>query len=136
VSMRDVKRCKILINWFKDHLKMDEPLDAKQRKNKRKKALRKQRNINQDTAPATSSEGIKSEEGSVSDELRAVILALALCYHTRLGTATLRKEYRYIITSFLWSFVVCSDSKNVDKTKRKWQKSLWITMRPYHKNSF
>jgi hypothetical protein len=78
VSMRDVKRCRNLINWFLMHLQCK--VENEKPRNRKGRCPTK--------APPA--------KVPVPDELRAIILALAHCYHCRLGNAEQRKNYRNI----------------------------------------
>ena len=73
VSLRDVHRCIVLMNWFHRILQEREKL-----------------------APAkipTHIQGYYEQTRSVSPEVRSVVLALAHCYQSRLQTAKRRKEF-------------------------------------------
>jgi hypothetical protein len=105
VSMRDVKRCKTLIRWFKEHLnnkettvavKTNTTIAIKTKKGKARKKKGKRRNDYKKFDGSTDTNANNNED-IINDDLHAVILALALCYHTRLGSAELRHQYRCII---------------------------------------
>lgn len=73
VSLRDVHRCIVLMNWFHGILQEREKL-----------------------APAkipTHIQGYYEQTRSISLEVRSVVLALAHCYQSRLQTAKKRKEF-------------------------------------------
>lgn len=80
VSMRDVKRCKILILWFSSHLLTEGDLAPKGR-------------LNVPTKKKDRGELIKGTTSSV----RSIVLALAHCYHCRLASQDQREEYRGIL---------------------------------------
>ena len=74
VSLRDVNRCKLLIDWFHDILKTRPPLEPNKIENHLKKHL--------------------SITKKYEKKCRSIILSLAHCYQSRLPTAKTRREYR------------------------------------------
>lgn len=110
--MRDVKRCTKLQTWFKNHLiprnikitvvhkSKIEGLTGKDKQKAHKQMRKKKKKASKSQTSEISGDSISDLRGKVSnvdDNLASIILALAVCYHTRLGTTDLRQEYRGII---------------------------------------
>ena len=79
VSLRDVKRCRKLLRWFKEHLSV-------------------RSKVGKVSSWYERSKFIPQKLRSVKRPIRIMILALAHCYHSRLGKSEDRLEYREMIS--------------------------------------
>ena len=117
VSMRDVKRCIKLEQFFREHhiARESNKVRAKVNANKPPSRKRKKRgpykkhsgkrmnNLQPHPVQATPPEDedeidvLLRRVNQVPPNLSSIILALAICYHTRLGSTRVRAEYRRIL---------------------------------------
>lgn len=84
--MRDVKRCRILINWFGENLLTTQEREANKE------------------ARGKGSTVYKAKIDTTDNGTKAIVLALAHCYHSRLSTTKHRQEYRRIFICFFVIF--------------------------------
>jgi hypothetical protein len=80
VSLRDVNRCIILINWFEEMKEKRQKINTSIKKDKCPKHLQEYLTM--------------SERYETMPMIKSIVLALAHCYLSRLPTAELRKKYR------------------------------------------
>ena len=97
VSLRDARRCIILVKWFKNTLqkRKDLPLSSFKDGQKYHKAARK-----------------------FPREIRSFVLALAHCYQSRLTRAASRKNYRDKMASCIQKDNVSFDAKSFEDIVR------------------
>ena len=110
VSLRDVHRCIVLMNWFHRILQEREKL-----------------------APAKIPTHIQSyyeQTRSVSLEVRSVVLALAHCYQSRLQTAKRRKEFCSEISNLIGKVEQGFEAKRFDAIVRVEQEEYLARMEP------
>lgn len=110
--MRDVKRCTKLERWFLDNLaprqttstskslkSMDlaSQLTGRERKQAKKRERKKKKEMSQTSeAHGKSKKELQEKANTLVSPLCSIVLALAVSYHTRLGTSQLRQDYRSI----------------------------------------
>ncbi|XP_046854892.1 uncharacterized protein LOC124447906 [Xenia sp. Carnegie-2017] len=103
VSLRDVRRCILLVSWFIDTLKT-------------RKMLMEERERNGKSTPTFPGHLEKYKNRSMKydsyPEIKSIVLALAHCYMSRLLTNDLRQEY-------IRSLIPSLASRNVDKKSFK-----------------
>jgi E3 ubiquitin-protein ligase RNF213 len=93
VSLRDIKRCQVLIFWFYDELrrKLDISSSCGWRSS----------DSNSGTHSHECQQYIQNYGDQASLKLRAVVLALSCVYQCRFGTHELRREYARKVTADL-----------------------------------
>jgi hypothetical protein len=118
--MRYVKRCAKLERFFSQNHIQREATKVRPKENpmekhlSRKQIKRGKKQKKKETAMHAEQQTLDEEEidhddvdhmlslvNGVPENIAPIILALAICYHTRLGTTQLRKQYRRIIFSAL-----------------------------------
>jgi hypothetical protein len=118
--MRDVKRCAKLEQFFSQYRIQREatkvrpkenstdtgkPLSRKQRRRGKKQKKKEhtkhaeQQTLDREEIDHDDVDQMLSLVNRVPENIAPIILALAICYHTRLGTTLLRKQYRRITFS-------------------------------------
>jgi hypothetical protein len=153
VSMRDVKRCTKLERFFKqNHIQREssklrpKATPFKRRRPPTKKQRMKQKSINfkkpaklLDSQPVSEEldevELLLAELNMVPESLTSIILALAICYHTRLGTTQMRSTYRCIFLVFFFFFFFLCAKIYIDSTKCSCKKSSNFIENRFQKNN-
>ena len=109
VSLRDVHRCIVLMNWFHRILQEREKLAPAK-------------------IPTHIQKDYYEQTRSVSLEVRSVVLALAHCYQSRLQTAKKRREFCREISNLIGKAEQCFGAKHFDAIVRVEQEEYLARM--------